>query len=127
MPAARAAARTVVSELPGAEVSGPMSNGCPQVEAMREQAQAAMEQAKAWHRIADVGEKMIEVFQPAADAVTSLGTRLDALCKWLKGKWPWAALVAYLVISRTINAAPEDVPKLIKAVTDVAVAMSGAH
>lgn len=31
---------------------------------------------------------------PAADALAGLDWRLDALCKWFKSAWPWAAVIA---------------------------------
>lgn len=95
-----------------------MSNGCPQVEAWREVAGAL-------NRLADVGEAAIEAFRPAAETVHGFGARLDALCSWLSGKWPWVALGSALLLSRTVNMAPEDVPKLVGAVADLAKALGG--
>lgn len=30
-----------------------------------------------------------ETFRPAAETVHGFGARLDSLCRWLTGKWPW--------------------------------------
>lgn len=30
-----------------------------------------------------------ETFRPAAETVHGFGARLDALCRWITGKWPW--------------------------------------
>lgn len=103
-----------LAEFPDAAVR--RSNACgPECAARDRQADAAMEQAKAWHRIADVGEAALEAFKPAADTIHGFGIRLDALCKWLTGKWPWIAVTAMLLVARTINAAPGEFPKLIEA------------
>jgi hypothetical protein len=57
-----------------------------------------------------------EDVKPALEAVAGFAGRLDALCDWLKGKWPWIAAVAFLLIQRTVNMAPDDLPKLIAAI-----------
>lgn len=64
-------------------------------------------------------DRAIERFGPAADTVAGCGDRLDKLCVWLRGKWPWIALAAFTLLSRTLNAAPEEFPKLLQAFADV--------
>lgn len=83
----------------------------------------ALEVAKALNRLADVGEAFI----PAAQTVHGLGDRLDKLCVWLKGKWAVGLVIGFLVLQRTINAAPEEAPKLIAALASLAKTATGAH
>lgn len=95
-------------------------NSCgAEVEARLKQAEAAFEQAKAWHRLADVAEQALAEFKPAVDVVTDLSARFAALCKWLRGKWPWIGMAAVMVLGRTVNMAPEELPKLIEAVANL--------
>jgi hypothetical protein len=83
---------------------------------------AAMDrQTDAWNRVA----KALEGFAPAADTIHGLGERLDNLCGWLKGKWPWIIALAASMIVRTVNMAPDDVPKLVNAVAGVIKAAGG--
>lgn len=79
-----------------------------------------MAQAQAWNRVAAA----LEGFQPAADTIHGFGDRLDRLCRWLTGKWPWVIGLAASLIVRTVNLAPDDVPKIVAAVSDVARAIS---
>lgn len=82
----------------------PLSNGCPQAEAMQEV-------AKALNRIAAVGEQMI----PAADTVHGFGERLDKLCGWLTGKWPWIVGLVATLGWNIIGSAPESAGPLLEA------------
>jgi hypothetical protein len=77
--------------------------------------QAVMEVARALHRLADVGEAL----KPAAETVHGFGARLDALCKWLGGKWPWITAFAATLLFQTISKAPEQAPKLISALAEL--------
>lgn len=52
--------------------------------------------------------------KPALETVHGFGHRLEKLCKWFGGKWPWLVLIAYLVLDRTVDAAPGEVPKLLE-------------
>ena len=118
MPAPRAAARRVTPD----DDRGHLSNECPQAAALdRQTAEMAL-----W-REAIFGDHGAwdTTMKPALLVIVSFGERLDALCKWLKGKWPWAAMIAYLVISRTINASPEEVPKLLQALSQIVQTASG--
>jgi hypothetical protein len=56
---------------------------------------------------------------PALKVIHGVGTRLDALCRWLSGRWPWIVGVAVLVLSRTVEAAPDEFPKLLEAAAKV--------
>ncbi len=116
-PSRRASAReraTVVEPFPDDRL-----NGCPDVAARLKQADAAFEQARAWHRLADVAEQALAEFKPAVDVVTDLSARFAALCKWLRGKWPWIGMAAVMVLGRTVNMAPDELPKLIEAVANL--------
>lgn len=85
------------------------SNACTaDVDARNRQADAAFEQAKAWHRVADA----LDAFKPAADTVHSMGARLDALCSWLGGKWPWIFGFGGMVLYQVVQAAPVEGPKI---------------
>ena len=85
--------------------------------------EAAYAQAEAWGRVADA----LEAFAPAAETLHGFGDRLDQLCQWLKGKWPWIAMGAYLVLQRTVNMAPEDLLQFVHSISEaVAVIAQGA-
>ncbi|MCW5760265.1 MAG: hypothetical protein KIS90_10905 [Phenylobacterium sp.] len=62
---------------------------------------------------------------PAFDAVAGFGARLDALCAWFKGKWPWLMAAAYIAIQQVAHVTPEGVADGAKAVAAVARAISG--
>lgn len=83
-------------------------------------------QAAAWHRIADELAACRETFAPLADAVTGLLDRLDLLCAWLKGKWPWIALGGVFLLNRTANATPEEAERLAGSIAVVVKAITGA-
>lgn len=74
------------------------------------EAQAQMAAAMAIERLAVA----VETLKPAADTVHGFGDRLDKLCTWLTGKWPWIAGVAVLVLQRAIEGAPDQLPKLLE-------------
>lgn len=84
---------------------------CQQAEAIREHATAI--------------DNAVERFGPAADAIASMATRADRLCAWLSGRKPWVCLLAAVVITRTVNMAPDDVPKLVNAVAVLMKAFGG--
>lgn len=73
------------------------------------------EVARALNRLADG----VEAIKPAAETIHGLGGRLDALCRWLRGRWPWIAMMGILLLNRAINAAPDEFPRLIHALADV--------
>jgi hypothetical protein len=79
-----------------------------------------MAQAAALDRVASA----LESFQPAAETVHGFADRLDRVCRWLTGKWPWVIGLAASLLVRTINMAPDDLPKLAAAVAGVARALS---
>jgi hypothetical protein len=45
-----------------------------------------------------------ETFRPAAETVHGFGARLDALCRWVTGKWPWVLGIGLYALQQ---AAPE--------------------
>lgn len=96
-PPAAVAAERVVQDFPT-----PPPTGDPQADAMQAFAAATNRLAQA-----------IEGFQPAADTVHGFGERMDALCTWVKGKWPWAVLAGFLVLKRGVEK-PEDLIEMIK-------------
>lgn len=106
--AQRAARRTVWRPEPGHETED------ERTQAMREQAEAFRAQAAATDRLA----RAVEDLKPAAVTIHSFAARLDALCDWLKSRRPWLYGAASLVVVRTINAAPDEVPKLISALAE---------
>lgn len=69
-------------------------------------------------RQTDAINAAVERFGPAADAVHGLALAQAKFCDWVKSKRPWFGAVLFLVIARTINAAPDDVPNLVHALTD---------
>lgn len=106
MRAPRAAARRVVTDFPSPRIDG---DNDPQATAM-------MEVAAAMNRLADAVEAGTSAITPAAETVHSMGARLDALCSWLSGKWPWVIITSGAIIWRTVEAAPDQAPKLLAAV-----------
>lgn len=72
-------------------------------------AEALQAFAQATNRLAAA----IEGFKPAADTVHGFGHRLDAFCTWVKGKWPWLGLVAYLLLNKAVEK-PEELIELAK-------------
>lgn len=91
--------------------------------------QAESDMVKAAHIIAasnkEVAESYAQVaaaladFKPAADSIHSLAEAQSRLCAWIRSKWPLAFIIGFMILSRTINAAPEDVPKLLHAVASL--------
>ncbi len=53
------------------------------------EAEAATEIANALHRLADVGEKGLEVITPAVQFFGEASMRLDHLCRFLRKWGPW--------------------------------------
>jgi hypothetical protein len=85
------------------------------------QIEATMAVAKALERIADG----FDALKPAAETIHGFGDRADALCRWLRGKWPWLGLLASTVLVRMINVAPAEAPKLIEALTGLIKVFTG--
>lgn len=75
------------------------------------QVEAIQEHARQMGRIADA----LEGFTEAAGTVHGFGERLDALCIWLKSRWPWAVMVAFLTLERMVNLKPDDLQHLAEA------------
>jgi hypothetical protein len=96
-----------------------LSNSCDHADAMRDQA-AAMRQ------LAEAVAAGVEILKPAAEFVHGCGERLDSLCKYLKSWKPWAATAGAAVVLRTVNVAPDEVPKLLDALTQLLLALGGA-
>ena len=86
-----------------------------QADALMESARARSEQAKASDRLAEA----VEGFLPAAQTIHGFAARLDIVCKWLKSGWPWLFAMVFLVLVRTIFAAPQDLPKLLDALAAI--------
>ena len=53
---------------------------------------------------------------PVLRTVAGFGARLDALCLWLKSRWPWVIMLGLMVASSVADAAPEGAPKLFEAI-----------
>jgi len=89
---------------------------CQQAEAIREQT-AEMAQ---W-REAIFGEEGAykTAIEPALKVFAGFGERLDKLCQFLKSPKPWMALAGFLLLSRTVNAAPGEVPQLLQAAAEL--------
>jgi hypothetical protein len=87
------------------------------------QAEALMAQAHALERVA----ASLEAFRPAADTVHGFAERLDRLCNWLCGRWPWVIGLAATALVRTINLSPDDLPKIAAAIAGVARAIAPTH
>lgn len=82
-----------------------------------------MAQARALERVA----ASLEAFQPAADTIHGFADRLDRLCQWLSGRWPWVFGLTAALLVRTINLSPDDLPKIVEAVVGLTRAVSSAH
>jgi hypothetical protein len=87
------------------------------------QVEAIQEHARQMGRIADA----LEGFSDAAGTVHGFGERLDALCAWLKSRWPWAVMVSLFVLERAVNLRPEDVQHLADAASALAKLAGGVH
>lgn len=85
---------------------------------------ALNEIGRGMNRMADVGEALVTAVAPAADTVHGFGARLDALCKWLGGKWPWITAFSATVLFQTVSRAPEEAPKLIEALAGLLKAVT---
>lgn len=97
----------------------PASNTCPTVHAMLEQAKAQQAQADAILELTKVGREMIDTFRPMSVTVHGFGERLEKLCRWLGGRWPWITLIVGTFVVQTISRAPEEAPKLIESLANL--------
>lgn len=67
-----------------------------------------------------------KIVAPAAEAVAGFGERLDTLCAWFKGKWPWILALGWVAIQQAANMTPEAAEAAFNAVATAAKSAGGA-
>lgn len=60
-----------------------------------------------------------ETFRPAAETVHGFGARLDALCTWVTGLWPW-------ILAFGLYAMQQAAPELYEAIKSVLASVTPA-
>lgn len=94
-------------------------------EAIRHHATSMDGVAMAIVRLAAAVEAATVQRQPADLFYAEANRRLNAVWRWLMGKWPWIVGVAAMSLAQVLGAAPEEAPKLVAALVDAARAAGG--